>query len=153
MMRLPLRPHSNTTHLLERSSSMVHRNSIYGISPNMPQMAEVPITAIRPNPYQPRKMLPQESIDQLAQNIREKGLLSPPIVMKTDESEVYVLAAGQRRLRAVEKLGWESIPVIIAETGNALEIALIENLQREDPHPLDMAESIAQLAKEFKYSH
>jgi ParB family chromosome partitioning protein len=131
----------------------MRRNAMFGLSPRMPHMVEVAITAVRENPYQPRKMLSEESIDAMVESIREHGLLFAPVVLKTDDPDVYILAAGQRRLKALEKLGWETIPITVAEKGNALEIALIENLQREDPHPLDMAEAVAQLAAEFDYTH
>src|SRR5690242_18017366 len=133
-------------HRLERNSSMARSNKIFALSPDMPQLVEVPVASIHENPYQPRKILTQESIDQLAANIEKKGLLFPPVVLKTEDKDIYTLAAGQRRLKAWKKLGREMIPVIIAASGHPLEMALIENLQREDPHPMDMAESISQLA-------
>ncbi len=102
-------------------------------------MVRVPIGSIRPNPRQPRKRFSEESLAELAQSIREKGLLQPLIVRPLGEG--YELVAGERRYRAALMAGLEEVPVLIKDLsdGEALELALIENLQREDLSPVEEA--------------
>lgn len=132
---------------------MARRNSIYGISADTPQLVELPIESVRPNPRQPRKIVNQETITSLARSIEREGLHQPIVVLRTDDPEVYMLGAGQRRLLAFKRLERQTIPAMIAATQNPAEIALTENLQREDLHPLDAAEAMAGLMDDYNYTH
>jgi ParB family chromosome partitioning protein len=104
---------------------------------------------IQPNPFQPRKNLDQESLKELADSIKEKGILQPLIVRDTGEG--YELVAGERRLRAALLADLDKVPVLIKELapGEALELALIENIQRQDLNPLEEADAYARLINDF----
>ncbi|MFQ5666779.1 MAG: ParB/RepB/Spo0J family partition protein [Candidatus Binatia bacterium] len=112
--------------------------------------ALVPVAAIVPNRLQPRRTFPEESIEELAESIRQKGMLQPLIVRRTKAG--FELIAGERRLRAAQRLGMEHIPVTVrdATDGEMLEVALIENIQREDLNPLEEARAYRRLIDEFK---
>lgn len=100
---------------------------------------QCPIELIEPNPMQPRQDFDETALNELVQSIREKGIITPALVSKT--SDGYRLIAGERRWRAAQKAGLKTIPVIIRETNDieALEIALIENIQRKDLNPIEEA--------------
>lgn len=115
----------------------------------------IPIENIHPNPHQPRSRVDDEALNELAASIIEHGILQPLIVSKNPDSEVYTLIAGERRWRAAEIAGLTMVPVIertVSEQGQ-LELALIENLQRTDLTPLEMAEAYRQLADNFSLTH
>lgn len=98
---------------------------------------ELPLDEIRFNPTQPRKFFSEEALESLAANIKEKGVLQPVLVREYEDG--YELVAGERRLRAAQRAGLGTIPVVIREVSDqeGLEIALIENLQREDLNPIE----------------
>lgn len=100
---------------------------------------EIPISAIRPNANQPRRSFPEDGIRELAASIREVGILQPLVIRSTQTG--FELIAGERRLRAAREAGLDRVPVLIrqAETNEAMELALVENLQREDLNPLEAA--------------
>lgn len=114
---------------------------------------EIPISEIVPNPYQPRKQFREESLNELAESIKEYGLLQPILVYK--ENNQYVLIAGERRLRASKILELEKIRAIIADIDlNQLrEVALIENIQREDLNPIDLAMAYNELLEIHNLTH
>lgn len=114
---------------------------------------EIPLSQIIPNPYQPRKQFNQSGLEDLASSIKEYGLLQPVLVYK--EEDHYVLIAGERRLRASKLLGNEKIKAIIAEIDlNQLrEVALIENIQREDLNPIDLAQAYQELINVYSLTH
>ena len=116
---------------------------------------EVPIDGIKPNPLQPRNRMPAEQIEELANSIREHGVIQPLIVTQGETPDEYILIAGERRLVAAGQAGLETVPVIIREASDRerLELALIENLQRSDLGALEAAEAFRQLAEDFKLSH
>jgi len=116
---------------------------------------QVPIIAITPNPSQPRSEMDIEGLQELAKSILEHGIIQPLILSKNATDNQYTLIAGERRLRAAEIAGLESVPAIIREVTEQerLEIALIENLQREDLTPLEAALSYQQLNDKFSLSH
>ena len=120
---------------------------------NLRQSDEIPIEFLRPNKNQPRKLFDEEKIDELSQSIKQKGLILPILVKKIDENN-YQIIAGERRWRASQKAGLHDVPVIIKNLDDKeiLEIALIENMQREDLNPIEEAEGIARLQDEFKYT-
>ena len=114
-----------------------------------PDVAEVSLTEIHLGSFQPRKRFDDEKLEELAASIRAHGVLSPVIVRQAPSG--YELVAGERRVRAAERAGLERIPVVIRELSNAqmLEVALIENLQREDLNPVEEAEVYRRLIEEF----
>jgi ParB family chromosome partitioning protein len=116
---------------------------------------EVPLGEIRPNPRQPRGPVDPEDLKELAASIRQHGVLQPLIVSRLGLGEGYLLIAGQRRLEAARLAGLTTVPVLIrqADEREHLELALIENLQREDLNPLEAAEGYRQLAEDFNLSH
>ncbi|MGM9911226.1 MAG: nucleoid occlusion protein [Lacticaseibacillus absianus] len=112
-----------------------HRNEI----PKNKQIQDLPLARIHPNRFQPRHAFSSESISELAQTLREEGLLQPIIVR--EDGEEYEIIAGERRFRAAQSLGWEKIPAIVNNLSDqqTASLALIENLQREDLNPIDEA--------------
>jgi ParB family chromosome partitioning protein len=118
---------------------------------SMPQR-RVPIELIRPGALQPRRRFAEAELEALAQSIREKGILQPLLVRPLSEEEAdFELVAGERRWRAAQRVGLHEVPVIIRRItdSEALEIALVENLQREDLSPLEEAEAYSRLMDEF----
>jgi ParB family chromosome partitioning protein len=115
----------------------------------------IPIKYIQPNPRQPRREIQSADLEELAASIREHGIIQPLIVTREGSSEQYVLVAGERRLRAAGMAGLESVPAIVREASDQqrLELALIENLQREDLSPIEAADAYQLLAEEFGLSH
>jgi len=113
----------------------------------------IEVEKIRPNPFQPRKEFDEKSIEELANSINRYGLLQPIVVIKNDES--YILVAGERRVRAIKKLGKKEIKAIVIDTDlNELrEYALIENIQRENLNPIEIAKSLKSLIDEHNYTH
>lgn len=112
--------------------------------------AEVPIAQIQPNPYQPRKSFKDASIEELANSVREHGIVQPLVVTRAGEK--YQLIAGERRFRAAQKAGLTTVPVVIKDltrSGDLLQLALIENIQREDLNPIEEAHAYQQLHDEF----
>jgi len=117
-----------------------------------PGLANVPIEQISPNPYQPRKTFNDASIEELARSVKEHGIIQPLVVTKTGDNK-YRLIAGERRFRAAQKAGLNTVPVVIKETmadGDVLQVALIENIQREDLNPIEEAHAYHQLHEEFQ---
>ncbi|MGZ3539228.1 MAG: ParB/RepB/Spo0J family partition protein, partial [Thermodesulfobacteriota bacterium] len=110
------------------------------------------IEEILPNRSQPRKHFDEAKLQELAESIREKGILEPLLVRRTEQG--YELIVGERRWRAAQKAGLKEVPVLVKETERreALEISLIENLQREDLNPIEEAEAFKQLIEEFNIS-
>jgi ParB family chromosome partitioning protein len=116
---------------------------------------QVPVEIIKPNPMQPRNNMQVEQMEELAESIRQHGILQPLIVSRSGAAEEYVLIAGERRLEAARLAGLETVPVVTREASDQqrLELALIENLQRTDLGPLEAAEAFRQLAQDFGLSH
>jgi ParB family chromosome partitioning protein len=112
--------------------------------------SEVPVDAIRPNASQPRITFDEDALQELADSIREAGILQPLIVRPLTEG-TYELIAGERRWRAAQLAGLRTVPVIVRSAGrqDSLEWALIENIQREDIAPLECARAYRRLVDEF----
>jgi ParB family transcriptional regulator, chromosome partitioning protein len=112
----------------------------------------VPLTRIHPSPLQPRKDFPPQALQELADSIREKGIVQPLLVRERDGH--FEIIAGERRWRAAQLLGLAGAPVIVrqADDRTALELALIENLQRENLNPMEEALGYRQLIDQFKLS-
>lgn len=112
-------------------------------------LRELPVASIRPNPYQPRTRVDEEPLKELVASIEASGLLQP-VVVRT-KGNGYELIAGERRWRAVQRLGWARIPAVVKDVDDRtlLTLALIENLQRDDLSPIDEALGYQRLQQEF----
>lgn len=117
------------------------------------RMMDVPLALCRPNPDQPRKYIDPDTLKDLAASIEVHGLIQP-ITVKRDSRKrgAFIIVAGERRFRAYESLGRETVPAILT-TGKADEIALIENLQRQQLSPVEEAAALAKLQKKYSYTH
>ncbi len=113
--------------------------------------SNIPIELIRANPAQPRRLFNESDLADLANSIREKGVLQPLLLRPASDGEGYEIVAGERRWRAAQKAGQHSLPAVIRELSDAetLEIAIIENVQRADLSPLEEAEAYRRLMDEF----
>jgi ParB family transcriptional regulator, chromosome partitioning protein len=118
----------------------------------IPAPIDIPVDRVRPNPYQPRRNFDPAELATLTASVREHGILQPILV--TDAIDGYQLVAGERRLRAAIAAGLERIPAIVRQLDDRsrLEIALIENLQREDLDPIEAAQGFRRLIDEFGFS-
>jgi len=114
---------------------------------------EVPVTAIRPNPFQPREHFDEEELASLAESIREVGILQPILLRETDEG--YEIIAGERRWRAARRVGLQHVPALVRDTddASALEHALVENVHRSDLNVLEEAAAYQQLIEDFGLTH
>ncbi len=116
----------------------------------------VPIEFLRPNPRNPRKVFDEIELAELADSIREKGILQPILARPAPGlMDAYEIIAGERRWRAAQRAGLHEAPIIVVEATDqqALELAIIENVQRADLNPLEEAAGYERLGTEFKYSH
>jgi ParB family chromosome partitioning protein len=113
---------------------------------------EIPISAIRPNPYQPRREFSEAALAELAESLRTSGLLQPIVVRPADGH--YEIIAGERRWRAAERLGWKKIAAVVrpVDDRTLLALALVENLQRDGLTPIEEAQGYARLISEFSLS-
>lgn len=109
------------------------------------------ITKILPNPFQPRMHIEPDELIGLADSIRESGVIQPLIVTKDKNSDKYLIIAGERRFRAAQLAGLKYVPIVVKESSpqQMLELALIENIQRQDLNPLEEAYAFVQLQDEF----
>lgn len=116
------------------------------------KIAEIPVREISPGRFQPRTVFDEDSLVGLASSIKERGVIQPIIVAKKKEG--YELIAGERRWRAVKSLGYEKIPAIvkIVRDSEALEMAIVENIQRENLNPIEEAVAYERLMKEFAFT-
>jgi len=122
----------------------------FGTSPDLPRIVELDVAKIVWNPDQPRKSIDPERLQELANSIVANGLIHPITVKRTGEDQ-YMVIAGERRFRAFGLLKRTSIPAIISE-GDTDELALIENIQREDLSPIDEFQAVARLMDKHGYS-
>ncbi|UCD54668.1 MAG: ParB/RepB/Spo0J family partition protein [Candidatus Omnitrophota bacterium] len=113
---------------------------------------KIKISSIKPNKLQPRKKFNSEKLKELKDSIKEKGVIQPVIVRPNEDG--YELIAGERRFRAVKELGYDEIPVIVKEVSDAdsLELALIENIQREELNSIEEANAYMDLIEKFNFS-
>lgn len=113
-----------------------------------------PLDRIRPGKYQPRVDMSQESLDELADSIRVQGLVQPIVVRPTDDGH-YEIIAGERRWRACQLVGMATIPALVRDVPdrNAIAMALIENIQRENLNPMEEANALHRLREEFSLTH
>lgn len=118
-------------------------------------MRQAPVAFLRPNPRNPRKSFSEDSLGELAASIRKKGVVQPILVRQVDgEPDHFEIVAGERRWRAAQRAGLHDVPVIVSRLSDqeALEVALIENVQRSDLNALEEAEGYDRLIDEFKYT-
>ncbi len=115
---------------------------------------EIPIDKIKANEYQPRKMFDEAALHKLINSINKNGL-AQPIIVRPLADGYYELIAGERRLRACRMAGYKAVPSIVKDVSNleSLQLALVENLDREDLNPIEEAEGYQRLIAEFKYTH
>jgi ParB family chromosome partitioning protein len=118
------------------------------------EILELEIEKIIPNEYQPRRIFKDTTMQELVASIKEKGVIQPIIVRKVSDNS-YQLIAGERRLRAAKMAGLTKLPAIVKDVApaEALELALIENIQREDLNPLETAEAFERLISDFNLTH
>jgi ParB family transcriptional regulator, chromosome partitioning protein len=116
----------------------------------------VPIEYLRPNPRNPRKSFSDAELDELAASIKERGIIQPVVVRAVrGAKDAYEIIAGERRWRAAQRAGLHDVPIVPLEAtdSEALELAIIENVQRSDLNPLEEAGGYQALADEYKHSH
>lgn len=118
-------------------------------------LVEIPLDAIVPNPDQPRAVIEPEALEALAASIRASGVLQPVVVAPSDAAGRHELIAGERRWRAARIAGMERVPAIVraVDARERLELALVENVVREDLSPIDVAQACACLIEDFGQSH
>ena len=119
---------------------------------------EVPIEALHPNPYQPRRRFDPSELESLVASVREKGILQPILVRRLDgdpgDADQFEIVAGERRWRAAQEAQLHRVPVVIKDLDDTetLEVALVENLQRQDLSPLEEAQGYSRLMEEFGHT-
>jgi len=125
-----------------------------GLKPHATGVTELPVDAISPNPFQPRTRFDETSLRELAESIRAAGVLQPLLVRRIGPGD-YQLVAGERRLRATQLAGLAKVPAIVKEFDDRamLELALIENIQREDLNPIDEAKAYQALVDKVGLTH
>ena len=111
------------------------------------------ISALYPNKFQPRKIFDENSLSDLEKSIKERGIIQPIIVRKSDENTKYEIIAGERRWLAAQKAGLHEVPVVVTEADDlkSLEFAIVENVQRSDLNPLEEAQGYQRLINDFSY--
>ncbi|MDR1551104.1 MAG: ParB/RepB/Spo0J family partition protein [Holosporaceae bacterium] len=124
-----------------------------GVSRSSGEVIKISVDAVKRNPFQPRQTFDKESVNALAESVKRRGILQPIIVIKLGDGD-YQLVAGERRLRAARIAGMTKIPAIITEMSrkDQLEVAILENIQREDLNPLDEAAAYNRLMSEFDHT-
>ena len=131
-------------------------SSLIGDSDIKTSKEKISISSIVPNKNQPRKLFEKEALDELKNSIKERGIIQPLIVRKSDDQDdKFELIAGERRWQAAQSAGLHEVPVVIIEADNlkSLELAIIENVQRKDLNPVEEAESYNNLIQNFGYDH
>jgi ParB family chromosome partitioning protein len=133
-----------------RGLSAILSVSTEGVKPGEDDLRELPIGLISPNPKQPRQRFDQDSLESLAGSLGERGVLQP-VLVRPRPGGTFELVAGERRWRAAQIAGLQSIPAIVRERedAQALEVALVENMAREDLNPIDEARACAALVEEL----
>lgn len=114
------------------------------------EVVEVRVDELKPNPYQPRRVFDDDKLAELMESIKEHGVVQP-IVVRRSAARGFEIVAGERRFRAADRLGLETIPAIVRDISDrqAMEIALIENVQREDLNPIELAEAYSRIMEHF----
>ena len=129
-------------------------SSLIGETKIEPQKNQLSISDLIPNKYQPRKNFDEVSLDELTNSIKERGVIQPIVVRKSnDNTSKYEIIAGERRWLAAQKAGLHNVPVVITEADDlkSLEFAIVENVQRHDLNALEEAQGYKRLIDEFSY--
>jgi ParB family chromosome partitioning protein len=129
-------------------------SSLIGETKVETQKNQLPISDLIPNKYQPRKIFDERNLEDLTNSIRERGMIQPIIVRKSnDDKSKYEIIAGERRWIAAQRAGLHNVPVVITEANDlkSLEFAIVENVQRHDLNPLEEAQGYKRLIDEFSY--
>ena len=129
-------------------------SSLIGESKLETQKNQLPISDLVPNKFQPRKIFDETSMEDLTNSIKERGMIQPIIVRKSDDDiSKFEIIAGERRWLAAQRAGLHNVPVVITEADNlkSLEFAIVENVQRHDLNPLEEAQGYKRLIDEFSY--
>ncbi len=115
--------------------------------------SKLSISELIPNKFQPRKNFDEDSLNDLTNSIKERGVIQPIIVRKSDDSPSYEIIAGERRWLAAQKAGLHEVPVVVTEADDlkSLEFAIVENVQRNDLNPLEEAQGYQRLINDFSY--
>ena len=113
----------------------------------------LPIELLKRNPYNPRRAFSEVQLDELAQSIRDRGIIQP-LIVRPAGNDNYEIVAGERRWRAAQRAGLHEVPVVVVEVNDrdAFQLAIIENVQRADLNPIEEANAYQRLATEFNYS-
>ncbi len=135
-------------------SALISSSAVSELTTKSGYIPNLPTNVIKPNPYQPRAEMNPDRLVELADSIREHGVIEPLLVTKVNENE-YELIAGERRWRAAQLAGLKYVPAVIKEATpqDMLELAVIENIQREDLNALEEAMAFEQLYTAFKMTH
>ena len=129
-------------------------SSLIGETKTEPQKNQVSISDLVPNKYQPRKIFDEESLEDLTNSIKERGMIQPIIVRNSNNDRAkFEIIAGERRWLAAQRAGLHNVPVVITEADDlkSLEFAIVENVQRHDLNPLEEAQGYKRLIDEFSY--
>jgi len=129
-------------------------SSLIGETKIEPQKNQVSISDLVPNKYQPRKIFDEESLEDLTNSIKERGMIQPIIVRNSnDDRSKFEIIAGERRWLAAQRAGLHNVPIVITEADDlkSLEFAIVENVQRHDLNPLEEAQGYKRLIDEFSY--
>jgi ParB family chromosome partitioning protein len=134
-------------------SALIHDAEVRDDSPHESVKSEIEVDRIVPSPFQPRRSFDEIKINELASSIRSQGIIQPLVVRP--KGDQFELIAGERRWRAAMKAGLNKVPVVVraATDHEALQLALIENLQREDLNPIEEANGYRRLQEEFQWTH
>lgn len=120
------------------------------------RIVELPLVKVTPNKNQPRQNFKEQSLNELAESIREFGIIQPIMVRSLDGGGLYEIISGERRYKAAKMLGLATVPCIINQNVDdiaSIEMALIENIQRDDLTPIELSHTFKQLIDEFKLTH
>ena len=129
-------------------------SSLIGEAKVDPQTSQLQVSDLTPNKYQPRKIFDENNLEDLTNSIKERGMIQPIIVRKSnDDKAKYEIIAGERRWLAAQRAGLHNVPVVITEADDlkSLEFAIVENVQRHDLNPLEEAQGYKRLIDEFSY--
>ena len=144
----------NLSSMLSKSALQHAVDNAESGSSSRDALKELPLDLITPGPYQPRSIFDKDRLEELAESIRHQGVIQPVVVRAMGDKE-YQLIAGERRWRAAQMAGIESIPAIIRDVPDeiAIAMALVENIQRENLNPIEEATALKRLVMEFQMTH
>jgi len=131
-------------------------SSLIGETKVETQKNQLPVSDLAPNKYQPRKIFDENNLNDLTNSVKERGILQPIIVRKSnDKRSKFEIIAGERRWLAAQRAGLHTVPVVITEADDlkSLEFAIVENVQRHDLNPLEEAQGYKRLIDDFSYDH